>query len=1072
VRRGGAVTALLAAGVCCLLAGARLAAAGTFTAQGQFLYEDRIWNQNGYTGAVQNLPIRRADIEVVKSTGNLVIGTGSTDASGNYSIVVTGQTGTINVYVRCKSSTDNAANYHVKVVDTFVRTGGTVNLTGSVVWSITTNTVSFNTSMPLFSAGTFLTQDNVSGFGVAQAFNILDQGVDAFDYLASGGGIGRFPTPAEFIVYGWDGASSDSEGSNYFWQGVFLQSVSSGSADTDGWSDMVILHETGHWASDMFSNDHNPGGIHFIGDSNQDPRLSYGEGYATFFASEVREFRSTRLNGGGQPIDNHVSFYADLTVPPALPNAGGLGFAYDVETGLFNTGSPIGQIGSACETNVTSAMWDVVDGTTSKDESPGLDDDAQDDTGALTWPVLQSYLPPLNPPHWITVEDFYRGWFAVHGAGFQEAQMESAFAGLGKMPFREDALEPNDDIAHASIATPSTYSVSGGGGVVLNEFDLGAEDKCELQNAGTTAVDLTSWTVTGYWTGGSIAYTIPSFSLPPGANVVIHEGGSAAQNSAGHLYIGSNLSWANNANGAATLANNLGAAEDFVRWGGDTTPIPSGTTFTGSLASAPAGKTISRNASALDTNAAGDFSNQDATFGWPNFTGVVERTIAPEGNPDVYRLNLSAGSLIVVHVDAPHSAGEPRIELLDGTGAVLGSHEALYGLPSQAELQFYTSSSLTAYVRLTHAGAYTDFAAFKPVFFLRPVQTALSPPVAVTATPANASDVNDAVHMTWLNGGAYDQTRVYLDGGLEATLSGTATSYDGSASRGSHIFSVQGVIGGNVTTLTDAQTFTGILDCTNSEGLETGVDDVFLEGTWDRTSTLAKTGSFSLTDSPSGNYGDNTNTSAALVVPTELTAYPKLEFDHICITEDDFDFGIVEISIDFGTHWTELARYDMGDHPGWSDGSASAADWVHESIDLNPYVGKKVRIRFRLLTDPSVTQDGWYVDDVTVSDSRCRSVTAVGDEPKPIPLLAVRSNPFRRTLQFTLHGPAGALAEVDLYDVSGRRVRRIWAGNLPGDLDLAWEGRDTEGRPAASGVYFVRARVGRETRVVRILKLP
>jgi hypothetical protein len=1071
--RGRALKALFLSATFLLLAGARLSFAGTFTISGQFLYEDRIWNQNGYTGTVQNLPIRRADVEVVKSPANTVMATGSTDANGNYSIVVSGQTGTINLYVRCKSSTNNAANYHITVVDNFTRTNGTVSLAGSVIWSIVTTTVAVNTGNPTFNAGSFLTQDG-TGFGVAQAFNILDQGVDAFDYLASSGGIGRFPTSGEFIVYGWDGNSSDSEGSNYFWQGVFIQSVSTGSPDTDGWSDMVILHETGHWASDMFSNDHNTGGQHFIGDINQDPRLSYGEGYATFFAAEVREFRSTRLNGGGQPIDNHVSFYADLTVPPSLPNAGGLGFAYDVETGLFNTGNPIGQIGSACETNVTSAMWDVVDGTTTKDESPGVDDENQDDTGTRSWQVLQNYLAPITPPNWITVEDFYRGWFVVNGAGFQQAQMESAFVGLAKMPFKEDGLEQNDDIAHASTATPQSYSVAGGGGVVLNELDLGSEDKVELQNTGNTAVNLSNWTVSAYWTGGSLTYTIPNpFSLSAGSTVVLHEGGSAAQNSAGHLYMGGGISWGNSSNGAATLADNLGAAKDFVRWGGDTTPIPSGTTFTGSLASAPAGKNISRNANGTDTNAAADFSNNDPTMGWPNFTGVPERTIFPELDPDVYKLTLSAGSLIVVHVDAPHSAGEPRVELLDSGGNVLGASQALYGLPNQAELQFYTNAPLTAYVRLNHVGEFTDFAAFKPVFYLRPVQAILSPPVAVAGSPANASDVNDAYHMTWLNGGAYDQTKVYLDGALMATLAGSATSYDGTANRGLHTVSAQGVIGGNVTQLADALIFSGILDCTNTDGLETGTDGFILQGTWDRTTTLAKTGSYSLTDSPSGNYLDNQNVSAAVVEPTELTGYTNLQFDQICITEDDFDFGIVEISTDFGSHWTELVRYDMGDHPGWADGTASAGDWVHETVDLSAYAGKKVRIRFRLLTDAGVTMDGWYLDNITVSDSRCRSVTGVGDEPRPSPLLALRgSNPFRGPLQFSIHAPAGTAAEVDLYDVSGRHVQRIWAGNLPGDLDLSWDGRDAQGQITASGLYFLRARVGSQTRVVRAVKLP
>ena len=148
----------------------------------------------------------------------------------------------------------------------------------------------------------------------------------------------------------------------------------------------------------------------------------------------------------------------------------------------------------------------------------------------------------------------------------------------------------------------------------------------------------------------------------------------------------------------------------------------------------------------------------------------------------------------------------------------------------------------------------------------------------MVANPANASDVNDAYHATWLNGGASDQTKVYLDGALVATLAGSATSYDGTANRGLHAVSVQGVIGASVTSLTDALTFTGILDCTNFDGLESSTDGFFLQGNWNRAPTLAKTGSYSLTDSPSGNYSDNQDVSAMLIVPTELTGYTNAEY--------------------------------------------------------------------------------------------------------------------------------------------------------------------------------------------------
>ena len=67
------------------------ATAGAFTVTGRFLYEDRVWDKDGYTGQVQNLPIRRAKVEVVNLIGGLPLATGATDTSGFYSLNVTGQ---------------------------------------------------------------------------------------------------------------------------------------------------------------------------------------------------------------------------------------------------------------------------------------------------------------------------------------------------------------------------------------------------------------------------------------------------------------------------------------------------------------------------------------------------------------------------------------------------------------------------------------------------------------------------------------------------------------------------------------------------------------------------------------------------------------------------------------------------------------------------------------------------------------------------------------------------------------------------------------------------------------------
>jgi hypothetical protein len=64
MRRGGIFGLLLFLG---LVTWAGSAAAATFTVTGRFLDQDRIYDKFGYTGTAQDLPIRRADVEVVKT---------------------------------------------------------------------------------------------------------------------------------------------------------------------------------------------------------------------------------------------------------------------------------------------------------------------------------------------------------------------------------------------------------------------------------------------------------------------------------------------------------------------------------------------------------------------------------------------------------------------------------------------------------------------------------------------------------------------------------------------------------------------------------------------------------------------------------------------------------------------------------------------------------------------------------------------------------------------------------------------------------------------------------------------
>jgi hypothetical protein len=90
--------------------------------------------------------------------------------------------------------------------------------------------------------------------------------------------------------------------------------------------------------------------------------------------------------------------------------------------------------------------------------------------------------------------------------------------------------------------------------------------------------------------------------------------------------------------------------------------------------------------------------------------------------------------------------------------------------------------------------------------------------------------------------------------------------------------------------------------------------------------------------------------------------------------EPDFDYAYVEVSADGGRTWTILKGQTTTDknpneanlgqgYTGKSNG------WIQESVDLTPYVGKKVLVRFEYITDQALTEPGFILDDITIPDA-------------------------------------------------------------------------------------------------------
>jgi len=81
-------------------------------------------------------------------------------------------------------------------------------------------------------------------------------------------------------------------------------------------------------------------------------------------------------------------------------------------------------------------------------------------------------------------------------------------------------------------------------------------------------------------------------------------------------------------------------------------------------------------------------------------------------------------------------------------------------------------------------------------------------------------------------------------------------------------------------------------------------------------------------------------------------------------------------------------------------------------------------------------------------------------------------NPFARGATLMLGLPAPARVDLTIFDPQGRMVRHVTRGTWfpAGVQPVLWDGKREDGREGASGVYFVRARIGEIALVQRIVK--
>lgn len=131
-------------------------------------------------------------------------------------------------------------------------------------------------------------------------------------------------------------------------------------------------------------------------------------------------------------------------------------------------------------------------------------------------------------------------------------------------------------------------------------------------------------------------------------------------------------------------------------------------------------------------------------------------------------------------------------------------------------------------------------------------------------------------------------------------------------------------------------------------------------GPFGLTSSIYYSSSYSLTDSPSGDYANNDDHYAQATASSSFSSYvgTKLEYYFRGISESGYDALHVETSHD-NSNWTI--------HYSWN-GTTGGSWFGYYPADTKAHEGNNnLYVRYRFTSDVSNVYDGWYIDDVKIT---------------------------------------------------------------------------------------------------------
>ena len=135
------------------------------------------------------------------------------------------------------------------------------------------------------------------------------------------------------------------------------------------------------------------------------------------------------------------------------------------------------------------------------------------------------------------------------------------------------------------------------------------------------------------------------------------------------------------------------------------------------------------------------------------------------------------------------------------------------------------------------------------------------------------------------------------------------------------------------------------------------------------------------------------------------------------------------------------------------DKNTPLGTWTRNTVSATAPAGTAKIEAYILFVSPSLFGGSFFVDDVWL---RRPGVTDVAGAPRPnaLELRAAAPNPFLNSTRIEYSIVQESMADLSVYDITGRRVETLFHGQAnPGPHVAIWDGRSNDGRLAPTGIY-------------------